>query len=156
MATIEMITTNDGEGDYKRPGFNVSETVGVGGKNQMGDVMLIQSMLHYINLGAPVYIAGVLEGMSSPSGVFDAATGRAIKRFQRKWADHLLQVDGLVHPGAFKGRRIITKSGSTQMTIYHLNFLMRVAAMTLHGGGFDFTEVVLREFPALRLWVKKG
>ena len=117
--------------------------------------MLIQSMLHYINLGAPVYVAGVLEGLGKPSGVFDTATAKAIVKFQRKWADKLLQVDGLVHPGSFKGRRIMTTRGSTQMTIFQLNELVRLAALTLNGGTVDFTEAVFHEFPALRLWARK-
>jgi hypothetical protein len=39
------------EGQGTRPGSNVSQTVGTGGRNDTGDVLLIQAMFRYIAKG---------------------------------------------------------------------------------------------------------
>jgi hypothetical protein len=61
--------------------FNVNQAVGPGAPNLRGDVMLVQIMLAGI-LNDPSY--GYHETVPT-TGIFDAATGRAILHFQRSW-----------------------------------------------------------------------
>lgn len=85
-------------------GLSNDYSVGAGGRNNFGDVLLVQAMLRYI---APFEI---FRGGTVPSvfpevtGIFDADTGEAIRRFQREYDVRLIQTDGIIHPPSYKGR----------------------------------------------------
>ncbi|MBS1794479.1 MAG: hypothetical protein JSS81_11525 [Acidobacteria bacterium] len=145
MARIEIITEDLDGKDYKRPGFNVSETVGGGGRNLIGDVMLVQAAMQFIGLGAPEFVRFVRK--RKPTGKFDAETGREIWEFQRTWRFKLLAMDGLVHPASFENRRL--KLGGPKMMIKLLNTFALLSSSSIREGT-DYLPALQRRFPELR------
>lgn len=80
------------------------QSVGVGGRNEKGDVMLIQAMLRYI---APFQKEDTRPPVVPElTGMFDTATGEAIRHFQRTYSFRLIQADGVIHPPSY-----ITRTG---------------------------------------------
>lgn len=152
MATREMITTLVGDKSYTNKGFNLSATVGTRGKNESGDVMVVQSLLKIIAKGSPI-LAGDAPLIKEVNGFFNLETDRAIRWFQHKFSGHLISQDGLVHPGSFKNRKI--KFFGKQMTIYLLNSFARQSVILLYME-HDHTETLFKEFPQIKLRIKDG
>ena len=128
MAKIEEINFL-GE---KRPGANVSKTVGAGGVNERFDVMLVQALFRYISLQEDVAahgeydnfarnVLGVPSAKDVPkaTGVFDAATAKTIWAFQRRNALRLLDMDGTIHPADYKGRVLKKQYPLMTITLLH-------------------------------------
>jgi hypothetical protein len=79
--------------------FNIDQAVGPGAPNRHGDVLLVQIMLAGI-LNDPSY--NYSETVPT-TGVFDAATHRAILQFQRSWRRMIRRGTG-IREGAIDGR----------------------------------------------------
>lgn len=75
------------------------QSVGVGSVNETGDVMLIQAMLRYIS---PFKIGGYASPIvPEVNGIFDAATGEAIRNFQSYFSSRLIVTDGVIHSPSY-------------------------------------------------------
>lgn len=147
MAKREFIDFGD---DGLQLGFNVSETVGRGGKNHRGDVMLIQAMIGYI-ASSPSVVSGVFgdkNALPEVTGVFNRITAELIKRYQNKFLHVVLAADGIIHPASYKNRVLADRSASRRlMTITLLHEHSNQAAAGL--GDLEYTEAVLLKFPQL-------
>ncbi len=143
MATKQTITVNE----MRRPSLNVSHTVGAGGRNDPGDVMLIQAMFQFIaasRLGPEALGVNSMDDVPAPTGKFDSKTAQLIKAFQRKFHPKLLlRADGLIHHGDYILRNISFEDKESRLmsiTLLHLLCMMVRA---------DYTTEITREFPQL-------
>ena len=101
-------------------GLSNEQSVGAGGRNNFGDVLLIQAMLGYL---APTVVrAG--DVVPELTGVFDAATGEAIRNFQQEYIVRLIQSDGIIHPPSYEGRDL-KNPFNPLMTITYLHILCK-------------------------------
>src|SRR5262245_50038112 len=86
MATISKIACNGRD----TMGFNIGDTVGNGcrNRNDNGDVMVVQIMLHliahYFSMEPSPDMIGLasMDEVPEPTGKWDAKTGRAIQSYQ--------------------------------------------------------------------------
>ncbi len=150
MARREIITL-DGKEEFA---LNVDETVGIGGSNQIGDVMVIQAMLRYLaELRNDPYWAGLnsMSEVPEPTGKMDRKSRRAIKFFQKKNDYLLLSVDGIIHPANYKNRnvKLVDSDDVSLMTITLLHVELQLASET----GLDYTIAILRRFANLGVWI---
>jgi len=114
-------------GGHLRIHANVSDVVGVGGKNERNDVMLIQALFKLYSLTE----GNIQNYLPKITGVLDHETIQAIWAFQRDFAVMVLSVDGAIHPASYS-HRLINPSGRL-MTITALNQMaLRVALDTFH------------------------
>ena len=98
-------------------GLSNDESVGAGGRNKTDDVMLIQTMLHYLE-PFELYAGDVVPRLT---GTFDADTGDAIRNFQREYSMRLFRPDGIIHPPSYEGRDLKnTFNPLMTMTFLHL------------------------------------
>ena len=108
-------------------GLSNDESVGAGGRNNFSDVLLIQAMLSYI---APFeFVRGSPVPLVVPevTGVFDTATGEAIRNFQQEYSWRLLQIDGIIHP-PFYEKRDLKNPFNPLMTMTFLHIVCRQTA----------------------------
>ena len=132
MATREMVTFKQMENPQEQA--NLSDTVGVGQRNEKSDVMLIQALLQLVGYSdhhAKERVGVSRAELPEPTGEFDAKTIKAIWGFQRRMAAHLLTVDGKIHPGNYKNR-VIKNLGGRLMTITLLNLEALEGALMMH------------------------
>lgn len=122
MAKIEIANILHSELEWA----NTSATVGVGEKNEMNDVMLIQALFKlvgYDDRAASIYFDLSLNDLPEPTGNFDKKTINAIWGFQRKMKYRLLSLDGKIHPANYKNRVIKNLTFGKLMTMTLLNWL---------------------------------
>jgi hypothetical protein len=150
MAVRERIKMDD----YEFWGWNVSESVGIGGANKIGDVMMIQAMFRYLGMHDRFWVIGVdsLAELPEVNGKYTGKLGRIILNFQKKYDYLLLSVDGLIHPASNQDRNIKFSSGDNNrlMTITLLHTEMLEATDT----GIDYTKAALRDFAGLGVWIQ--
>ena len=144
--------TIDGNTNY---GLNVFDSVGLGGANNPGDVMVIQSMFRYLAelWEKPEYEAmrslGLLEKFTlEPVGTIGDKTIRAIVAYQRLNHYKVLSVDGIIHPAKYENRNI--KWDGKWMTITHLHWDLWMA----EDNARDYTQEIARRFPNVAFWVR--
>lgn len=150
MATKELIKIDD----LELWGFNVSQTVGIGGKNEEGDVMLIQAMFYFLAAhdGLFYFDAKSLSELTPVDGNYSNRFGRHILNYQKTKDYMLLGVDGLIHPASYQDRKIKFVEGGGDnrlMTITALHLDM--ALESPHG---EYVTDLLRFFPALGVWIR--
>jgi hypothetical protein len=127
MATIECVTLGlNGKSFVKTEHANISDIVGIGGKNERNDVMVIQALFRlvgYIDRTAKEFFGLTVKDLPEPTGDFDEKTIRAIWAFQRKMSYRLLNIDGKIHPADYKNRILgnAFNKGSRLMAITLLN-----------------------------------
>lgn len=150
MAKKDVITMYN----HKFPALNLSESVGKGGANKTGDVMLVQAMFQYIAKGFKPKFIGVnsADDIPEPSGDYDDKTERAIKSYQRKHIRNLLKVDGIIHPASYENRNL-KRMTSPLMTITLLGSHLLDASL-MNGDDDQFTGIV-RMFPKLLPWIQQ-
>lgn len=119
------------------------QSVGVGGVNETGDVMLIQAMLRYISPFDFVRAGNIIPELT---GDFNTATGDAIKNFQQEYSVRLLQIDGVIHPPSYEGRDL-KNPFNPLMTITFLHILCKNTAKYYAHEGYTFGITFL--FPQL-------
>ena len=110
MASIETVDFSV----LKVEQTNVSDIVGMGGKNEKNDVLLIQTLIKLAGFSeffSKKRFGLKIKDLPEPTGVFDIRTSQAILGFQRRMANRLLGIDGKVHPGNYKNR--VLKKGFT-------------------------------------------
>jgi hypothetical protein len=150
MAVRERIKMDD----YEFWGLNVTESVGIGGANKIGDVMMIQAMFRYLGMHDRFWVIGVksLAELPEVNGKYDRKLGRIILNFQKKYDYLLLSVDGLIHPASNQNRNIKFSSSDNNrlMTITLLHTEMLEATDT----GIDYTKAILRDFASLGVWIQ--
>ncbi len=139
MARFESIHTLDGQ---IHSTVNVSDTVGVAGRNLRGDVLLIQVLFKYIAEGLDKRAIGLGPEYNVPeaTGHMDADTYSAICEFQIAHRNHLLinTFDGVIHPARYKGRKLIL-FGRPLMTITRLHIIAVDASLIRGDGPFPLT-----------------
>ena len=106
---------------------NVSETIGVGEKNEKNDVLLIQVLFKLVGFSdhyAKKYFGLTVKDLPELNGKLDEKTIRAIWSFQRKMSHQLQNVDGKIHPASYSDR-VLKKAyqGGRVMVITLLNML---------------------------------
>ncbi len=102
---------------------NISYIVGVGERNERSDVMLIQALFKlvgYNESNARKCFGSAVKDLPEITGNFDAKTNGTIREFQMRMSNHLLNVDGKIHPANYKNR-IIKKFDGRLMAITLLN-----------------------------------
>ena len=105
---------------------NVSDVVGIGGKNERNDVMLIQSLFKIVGSFNNLILKelfGYEDSKELPdvTGVLDDKTIKTIWNFQLNNARRLLSVDGKVHPASYQNRLLKEPYGKPVMMITRLN-----------------------------------
>jgi hypothetical protein len=149
MAKKDTITM----GSLREPAANIHFSVGTGGDNGAADVMLIQTMFHYIShiKGSPMKNIGFpLNQIPEITGVCDFKTKQAIFRFQQKNAHKLLRVDGLIEPALYEGRNI-KPGGPRYMTMTLLHFY--ATEMSLFHPEPNYIDGLVKMVPNLRTWL---
>ena len=154
MAHIEIATFVDtGEAWHA----NVSDTVGVGMRNEKNDVMLIQAFINLIGFN-PVRAKDFFDikpgdTLPKPDGsILDSKTIRAIWRFQEKMEKdkELLLKDGIIHPASYRYRKI---AKGKLMTITSLNqYALGVAGMVFKSS--NLRTLLLKIAPGLLLPIR--
>lgn len=136
-----------------KPGFNINETVGLGGQNKKGDVLLVQAMFNYIAKGIGAdqlgIVAGSPFGLPQLSGKLDAETHMAIGMFQASNAKKLLNVDFVIHPASYRNRNINHFKPLMSITLLHV-FARASAKMQGHS---DYTIGMFFSMPNLLPWI---
>ena len=138
----------DGNENY---GLNVFDTVGLGGANRPGDVMVVQAMfrfLHDVHIEQE-YPYPSMEGKDiEPNGIVGNRTIQAITNYQRRNSTWVLSTDGVVHPAKYENRKITSGLGKRVMTITYLHLEVWLADNTL-----DYTREIARRFPNVAFWI---
>lgn len=149
MATRELISLNG----KQRFGINISDTVGAGGRNRTGDVLAIQAMFNYIEMGlgreaiTPFGISLPNTIFETPelTGILDAPTMNTIFHFQLTNSSKLLSADGIIHPASYKGRNINHFKRIMTITLLHVYALAARRKL----GDSDYTLGMARLAPKL-------
>lgn len=105
MAKIEIANLK-GE---KLKHANISDVVGIGGRNERNDVMLLQALFRIAGSFNDLIKKDLFgfekdEVLPKVTGDLDPLTMETIWRFQRHNAHRLLSVDGKVHPASYENR----------------------------------------------------
>lgn len=122
MATIEIAHL----AGIKEKHCNISDLVGIGEKNEINDVMVIQALFKLIGRSdfySKKYFRLNATDMPEATGNFDQKTIKAIWAFQRTMSTRLLNVDGKIHPASYKDRNIKNAFNGRLMAITLLNML---------------------------------
>ena len=140
-------------GGRSGPAVNLNFSVGIGGDNGPADIMLIQTMFHYLAHvnGKPMpYIGFPLEYLPEINGDWNFKTQRAILLFQQAHARRLLKIDGLIEPAKYEGRNIKSKDDRVMtITLFHL----LASEMHWHQPDAHYIWGLIRTMPELRPWL---
>ncbi len=152
MATVENLTVYYKEFTVVKRFLNISEPVGVGQPNKIGDVMVIQALISVAAHGLHgKFLTWNDEDVPAATGIFNETTRKFIWEFQRYFGNSALKVDGLVHPGSFRGRKV--RLDRSMMTIVQLNCYAIGVNKATEKYGYDHTKAILDMYPMLRLLV---
>lgn len=128
MASVEVANLKTYTDIFSRQHLNVSGVVGLSGKNERNDVMLIKALLFLNEQNKEVSDAKYwgssridLIDLPKINGILDIETMQAIWAFQRRNASSLLSTDGKIHPASYKNRVIKNSFGEKLMSITLLN-----------------------------------
>ena len=129
-------------------GSSNEQSVGAGGRNNFGDVLLIQAMLRYL-----AAFTATRSGTAVPelTGVFDAVTGEAIRNFQQEFSVRLFQPDGIIHPPSYAGRDL-KNPFNPLMTMTYLHILCKHQAK--YYGHARYAIGITMLFPQLLLHLR--
>jgi len=151
MAFIDRIYRGNG---HSERAVNLAGSVGINGKNLFYDVMLIQTLFHYIAETPNIYniitgeqILGLGEDsqgftyrLPKITGVMDTDTVSTISQFQISNASSLLtgnRFDGLIEPAKYRGRTLRRSSiGSRLMAITLLHVFARECENARRDGSY--------------------
>jgi hypothetical protein len=121
--------------------------------NGPADVMLIQTMFHYLarmkggtamrNVGFPP------SQLPKIDGICGQKTKQAILIFQRFNANRLLRVDGVIEPAKYDGRNI--KPGQRYMTLTWMHHLAE--EMAIFNSETSYVDALISITPQLRSWL---
>jgi len=144
------------DGD-KVPSLNLSFSVGLGGHNDKGDVMLLQAMFNLIALGTNniTSVLGVRSKSELPdlTGTLDSNTIFTIIAFQHRWLHQLYPPkSGWIFPADYKKELPATVGPERRQQMFMLHQLAQEAAARLNEA--DYTTFLPQEFPELKPYVK--
>lgn len=147
MATIEVVTLGmNGGSAVQTNHVNISGIVGLGQRNDINDVMLIQALFKLISLDISIRnkLGFQPDDFPEPTGVFDKKTIQVIRKFELKMRNGLLNVDGKIHPANYKNRFLgnAFNRGSRLMIITQLNLLAYETQANRQG---DSVEAAIRK-----------
>ncbi len=153
MAKTEVININ-GKTEL---GVNVTDAVGMTGKNRREDIMLIQALFNYIATGLHPRDLGLGGDYKIPkiNGEMDADTFLAIGEFQIRNASRLqmYRFDGRIHPASYKNRVIRDINGRV-MSITLLHIMATDAAVMQ--GHFDYRKGLIKLKPELAKYLDRS
>lgn len=151
MATLEKMTLKYREVHVDNC-LNVSEPVGVGQPNKVGDVMVVQALFKLAAIG-PYKVLLPDNGKSTPevTGIFTERTKNFIWSFQQESINKPLAIDGIVHPASLRGRTM--RMDRAQMTIVKLNMYADSAYQVTTDYSYDHTKAILEMYPMLKVLV---
>jgi hypothetical protein len=151
------------------PGLNVGWKVGKGQLNFMGDVLLVQAMFKRLaELTKPIFLGlPSRDAVPEPKGTFDGKTEIAIWSYQRKHANQLLRVDGIIDRAVYQDRniKVATTGGKAPpprlmtITLLHSHLVQQTMMATygVKSSASDYHEAyiadILRIAPGLRQWI---
>jgi hypothetical protein len=151
MARRDIITIQG----IKQPCLNLSGSVGLGGDNERGDVMLIQAYLIYVHPQTQDLLSsndGLVE-LAGVSGMYDADTSRALSDYCRARSGGFLEVNGRVDPASYEGRNIKNPRGKLMViTRMHLD----ARANQPRWRSSDYVSDILRFYPQLNLHLHRS
>lgn len=156
MPSVEAVAKDYGKKSkiFKEQFFNLSDPVGPGMSNRLGDVMVIQALLNFIWNRSHNEFDMPDSSPLLVTGLFDPRTASAIRHFQNRFAIFLLNPDGRIHPGAYKGRTVKMAASQSQMTITCLNEEAQIATRLKYPDLFyDHITAVTRAYPQLRMFL---
>ncbi len=136
--------------------FNLSNSVGPGQPNDIGDVYLIQAFFDWILRDGGVFKGGAaLSGIdpAKVTGFFDGDTQKMILKFQKggDWGvEKTLSADGVIHPARLSGRTM--RFDRKQMTIVKLNRDAEWGVGPKYG--HDHVAAMLDVYPLLKAYTK--
>lgn len=140
-------------GSLREPAVNINFSVGKDGDNGPADVMLIQTLFHYICHIGGKRMANVgfsLSEVPEITGRCCDKTKRAILKFQQKNVHQLLRVDGKIEPAIYDGRNI--RPGEKRyMTMTLLHFL--ATEMSIMNGDSNYVQGLIKMVPRLAPWL---
>lgn len=146
MATIETANL----AGMKTKHCNVSDLVGIGEKNEINDVMVVQALFKLIGRSdffAKKYFRLDATDLPEATGNFDKKTIKAIWAFQQTMKLRLLNVDGKIHPASYKDRNIQNAYNGRLMAITLLN--MHAYDESVNVGADDVPDAVKQLAPAI-------
>lgn len=146
MATIETANL----AGMKTKHCNVSDLVGIGEKNEINDVMVVQALFKLIGRSdflAKKYFRLAPTDLPEATGNFDKKTIKAIWAFQQTMKLRLLNVDGKIHPASYKDRNIQNAFNGRLMAITLLN--MHAYDESVIVGADDVPDAVKQLAPAI-------
>ena len=108
-------------------GLNIDKSVGSGGDNDRGDVMLVQAMLRYTAPFYPYFGMEIPKVVPEVSGKVDTNTFEAIINFQSNWSWRLMNLDGILHSPSYE-KRNIKQTYKPLMTMTYLHILCKNTA----------------------------
>ena len=141
-------------GRKQESAVNLSGIVGYAGKNDEGDVYLIQGLFKYISAGLYPGAVGLGGEYNIPeiSGKMDSDTYSAISQFQVVNAGSLLMqwFDGRFHPASYKNRHI--RSGNHRYMSITLLHIMATDAAVMQGH-YSYTQGLAQLDPKLAYYI---
>lgn len=146
MATIETANL----AGMKTKHCNVSDLVGIGEKNEINDVMVVQALFKLIghsDFFAKKYFRLDATDLPEATGNFDKKTIKAIWAFQQTMKLRLLNVDGKIHPASYKDRNIQNAFNGRLMAITLLN--MQAYDESVFVAADDVPDAVKQLAPAI-------
>lgn len=132
MAHIDIAKIHGISSEVKHA--NISDIVGIGARNEINDVMLIQALFKLVGhsqFKARQYFNLDIKDLPEPTGDFNVKTIRAISAFQAKMQHRLLNADGKIHPANYKDR-VIKNVHKRVMVITLLNMTAQDGALMDH------------------------
>lgn len=142
--------------DDKVPCFNISLSVGMGGQNDKGDVLLIQAMFNFIADGLKdVSRLGIKARHDLPeiTGRLDSNTIFTIIGFQHKHLHRLFAVkSGTIFPADYTKKLPVVTGTEPRQQMFLLHQFAQEAGALLNEP--DYTTAMLNVFPELRPFIK--
>ncbi len=141
-------------GTIIEPAVNIRYVVGPGADNGPADVMLIQTLFHYVAYSgqyAARYLGLQLNELPAITGKCRYKTQQAILKFQMRNAKQLLNVDGRIHPASYGGRTITAGKDKRFMSITLLHFF--ATEVQVWHPEPTYIQGLIRLAPDLRSWL---
>jgi len=149
MSRRDLITI-DGVSNY---GLNVFGSVGAGGANNPGDVMVVQAMFRYLHdiRVQQGYLKNSWMGLDlEPNGILGHKTIMTILNYQRHNWSAIMAADGVIHPAKYENRKLTVGNGKRLMTITYLHFELWLAEDTAK----DYTQEIGKKFLNVAFWIR--
>ena len=138
--------------DDKVPGFNLSFSVGIGGQNDQGDLLLIQALFNFIATGLKSVSRFGISGrhdLPAVTGRLDSNTIFTIIGFQHKQLHRLFATkSGTLFPADYTQKIPVVMGEEPRQPMFLLHQFAQEAAALLNEA--DYTTAMVKLFPELK------